>query len=147
MTLRCILPLIFVLTACTEEVPQVTANWGTPEYVATQFFQALYTDKNLDKAKALSTPEYADLMESYGTVRQVGRTLMNMSFDVVEVRVNSSGGNLREQYEDIAEIPILLTGQHDGKLLTEIRVVEVIQQRGKWVVTSVQVDKFASSAR
>jgi hypothetical protein len=110
-------------------------------------YQIFAVDKDLDKAKALSTPEYADLMESYGSVRQVGRTMMNMSFDSVEVRVNRSGGNLREQYEDSADIAILLTGQHDGKQVDEIRVVELIQHKGRWVVQTVQVDKFSSSAR
>lgn len=147
MTLRWILPLLLLLTACSEDAPVVNAQWGTPEYVATQFFQALYNDKDFGKAKALSTPKYADLMESYGSVRQVNRTLMNMSFDTVEIRVNHSGGNLRQQYENTAEISILLTGQHDGKRVDELRVVEMIQHNGNWVVQAVQVDKFASSAR
>lgn len=147
MTLRWILPFLFLLTACSEDAPVVNAQWGTPEYVATQFFQALYNDKDLDKAKALSTAKYAELMESYGSVRQVSRTLMNMSFDTVEIRVNRSGGNLREQYEDTAEIAILLTGKHDGKQVDELRVVEMIQHDGRWVVQAVQIDKFASSAR
>ncbi|MBZ9613614.1 hypothetical protein [Rheinheimera maricola] len=147
MTFRWILPVLLLLTACSEDAPTINAQWGSPEYVATQFLQALYIDKDLDKAKGLSTAEYAQLMESYGTVRQVGRTLMNMSFDSVEIRVNRSGGNLREQYENTAEIAILLTGQHDGKKVDEIRVVELIQLNGRWVVQAVQVDKFASSAR
>lgn len=147
MSSRWLLPMLFLLSACSEEPPPVNAQWGTPEYIASQFFIALYNDKDLDKAKALSTPEYADLMESYGNVRQVGRTMMNMSFDSVEVRVNRSGGNLREQYEDSADIAILLTGQHDGKQVDEMRVVELIQRKGRWVVQTVQVDKFSSSAR
>ena len=151
MTLRwslpLLLPLLLLLSACTEDKPAVNAQWGTPEYIATQFFQALYNDKDLEKAKALSTAEYAALMDSYGTVRQVGRTLMNMSFDSVDIRVNRSGGNLREQYENEAEIAILLTGQHNGKQIDELRNVELIQQKGRWVVKMVQVDKFSSSAR
>ena len=147
MTLRWLLPFRFLLSACSEEPPAVNAQWGTPEYIASQFFVALYNDKDLDKAKAFCTRDYADLMESYGSVRQVARTMMNMSFDSVEVRVNRSGGNLREQYDNSAEISILLTGQHDGKQVDELRVVELIQQRGRWVIKNVQVDKFSSSAR
>ena len=86
-------------------------------------------------------------MESYGTVRQVARTLLNMSFDHVDIRVNRTGGNLREQYENVADIALLLTGQHDGKQIDELRVVEMVQQNSRWVVKSVQVDKYSSSAR
>lgn len=139
--------LLLLLVACKDDTSKVNAQWGTPEYIATEFFQALYNDKDLEKAKKLSTKEYADLMESYGTVRQVGRTLMNMSFDSVEIRVNRSGGNLREQYEDVAEITLLLTGSHDGKQVDELRVVEMTKRNSSWVVSSVKVDKFSTSAR
>ena len=147
MTRVWFLPLLMLLLACREEQPSVNAQWGSPEYIATEFFHALYIENNLEKAKRLSTPKYADLMESYGSVRQVERTLINLSFDSVEIRVNRSGGNLREQYEDQADIELLLTGQHNGKKVDEMRVVEMIQQNGNWVVQSVKVDKFSSSAR
>lgn len=147
MTLRWLLPLLLLLVACSEEKPAVNAQWGTPEYIASEFFNAIYNEKDLEKAKHLSTKEYADLMESYATVRQVARTLLNMSFDHVDIRVNRSGGNLREQYEDVAKIDILLTGYHDGKQIDEMRTVELLQVKSKWLVNEVQVDKYSSSAR
>ena len=147
MTLRWLLPLLLLLVACSEEKPAVNAQWGTPEYIASEFFNAIYNEKDLEKAKHLSTKEYADLMESYATVRQVARTLHNMSFDHVDIRVNRSGGNLREQYEKTAEIALLLTGEHDGKQVTELRVVEMVEKNSRWVVNSVKVDKYSSSAR
>lgn len=147
MTLRWLLPLMLLLVACSEEKPAVNAQWGTPEYIASEFFNAIYNEKDLEKAKHLSTKEYADLMASYGTVRQVARTLLNASFDHVDIRVNRTGGNLREQYENVADIALLLTGQHDGKQVDELRVVEMVQQNSRWVVKSVQVDKYSSSAR
>jgi len=147
MKLYFLLPLFLLLAACSDDSPKVNAQWGTPEYIATEFFHALYNEKDLNKAKQLCTKEYADLMESYGTVRQVGRTLMNMSFDQVDIRVNRSGGNLREQYDNRADITLLLTGPHDGKQVDELRVVEMVKDGSRWVVQAVKVDKFASSAR
>lgn len=136
-----------LMLGCTEEKPKVNAQWGTPEYNASQFFHALYNDKDLQLAKQLSTAEYASLMDSYGTVRQVGRTLINANFDSVDIRVNRSGGNLREQYEDVAVIDILLTGLNDGKQIDELRSVELVKQNGRWLVNTVKIDKFSSSAR
>lgn len=147
MKLCWILPLLLLMVACSDNSPRVNAHWGTPEYIATQFFHALFNEKDLEKAKQMSTEDYAALMESYGTVRQVNRTLMNMSFDQVDVRVNRSGGNLREQYDNSAKITILLTGHREGKQIEELRVVEVIKRHNRWLVKAVQVDKFSSSAR
>mgnify|MGYP000666338452 CR=1 FL=1 len=143
----CLLLASVLMLGCTEEKPKVNAQWGTPEYNASQFFHALYNDKDLESAKQLSTKEYAALMDSYGTVRQVGRTLINANFDSVEIRVNRSGGNLREQYDNTAVIDILLTGQNDGKQIDELRSVELLEQNGRWLVNTVRVDKFSSSAR
>ncbi len=139
--------LALLLVACTEDKPKVNAQWGTPEYNASQFFHALYNEKDLEKAKQMSTAEYAELMASYGSVRQVVRTLINVSFDSVDIRVNRSGGNLREQYGDVAEIAILLTGTSNGKQVDELRNVEMVKQNGRWLVHRVKVDKFSSSAR
>jgi hypothetical protein len=147
MKLRFLLPLLLLLVACEDKKPEVNAQWGTPEYIASEFIHALYNEKDLAKAKKLSTKEYAALMESYGSARQVGRTLINASFDSVQIRVNRSGGNLREQYDNNADIALLLTGLHDGKQVDELRVVELVQQNSRWVVKSVQVDKYSSSAR
>jgi len=147
MKLRFLLPLLLLLVACKDDKPEVNAQWGTPEYIASQFMHALYNEKDLDKAKQLSTKEYAALMDSYGSVRQVTRTLLNASFDTVDIRVNRTGGNLREQYENVADIALLLTGVHNDKQVDELRVVEMVQQDSRWVVKSVQADKYSSSAR
>jgi hypothetical protein len=147
MKLRFLLPLLLLLVACKQEKPEVNAQWGTPEYNASQFIHAVYNEKDLAKAKQLSSKEFAALMDSYGSVRQVSRTLLNASFDTVEIRVNRTGGNLREQYDNVADIALLLTGQHDGKKVDELRVVEMVQENSRWVVKSVKADKYSSSAR
>lgn len=147
MKLHWLIPLTLLLAACTKEAPIVDAQWGTPDYVATQFFHAIYNDKDLETAKRLSTKEYAALMESYGSVRQVGRTLFNMSFDSVVIRINPTSGNVREQYDDHANILVVLTGQHDGKKVDEMREVEMVRRKSSWVVNTVKVDKYSSGAR
>ena len=74
--------IILGLTACKPS-NTVNAQLGSPEHIAGEFFQAIYNDKDLEKAQSMSTKEFANLIGSYGTARQVGRTLFNMSFDKV----------------------------------------------------------------
>lgn len=145
MKLHWILPLLLLLSACEEKAPPVNAQWGTPEFIATEFFDALYNDKDLEKAKKLSTPKYAALMESYGTPRQVVRTMFNMPFDKVTISVNRAGQNLREQYEDEAEVTLVFSGPHNGEQIAEMRVVTMVKLKGKWVVQNVKVDKFSKT--
>lgn len=145
MKLHWILPLLLLLSACEEKAPPANAQWGTPEFIATEFFDALYNDKDLEKAKKLSTPKYAALMEAYGTPRQVVRTMFNMPFDAVTISVNRAGQNLREQYEEEAEVTLVFSGPHNGEQVAEMRVVTMTKYKGKWVVQNVKVDKFSKT--
>lgn len=138
--------VLLVMSGC-ERNPEVNAQLGTPEYVAGQFFHVMYNEKDLAKAKAMSTSEYASLLSSYGTARQAGRTLLNMSFDKVQINVNRSGRNLREQYQDTATIQLILDGELDGNRIQEVRTVDLVRQRGKWLVSAIQSDKFSTSIR
>ncbi|WP_372625363.1 hypothetical protein [Arsukibacterium sp.] len=146
--MKMILPLLLsaaLLCACNEK-PKSNAHWGTPEHIATEFFHALYNEKDLEKAKSLSTDEFAALLDSYVTPRQVGRTLMNMSYDTVTIEVNRSGQNLRQQYDDNADITLVFSGERDGKKVDNLRTVSMVKKSGKWLVTEVQADPFSSTA-
>ena len=146
--MKMILPLLLsaaLLFACNEK-PKSNAHWGTPEHIATEFFHALYNEKDLEKAKTLSTDEFAALLDSYVTPRQVGRTLMNMSYDTVTIEVNRSGQNLRQQYDDNADITLVFSGERDGKKVDNLRTVSMVKKSGKWLVTEVQADPFSSTA-
>lgn len=138
--------LVLLLAGCKPN-PQVNAQLGTPEYIAGEFFHAIYNEKDLAKAKSMATADYASLLSSYGTARQAGRTLFNMNFDTVQINVNRSGRNLREQYQDGATIQMILDGEFDGKPLQDVRTVVLVRQRGKWLVSEVQADKFSTSIR
>ncbi|WP_214000973.1 hypothetical protein [Arsukibacterium sp.] len=136
---------LFLLGACGEK-PKSNAHWGTPEHIATEFFHALYNEKDLEKAKSLSTEEFAALLDAYVTPRQVARTLMNMSYDTVTIEVNRSGQNLRQQYDDDANVTLVFSGEHDGKQVDNLRTVTMVKQSGSWLVTAVKADPFSSTA-
>lgn len=135
---------LIVITGCNP-VDKFAAQTNTPEYVSAEFFRAIYNDKDLEKAKKLSTAEFAALMESYGTARQVGRSLFNMSFDSVNIVVNRTGQNLRQQYDNQANITLLFSGPHHGKRYDDVRVVELVKHQGRWLVKNVQQDKFSTT--
>ncbi|WP_333607202.1 hypothetical protein [Arsukibacterium sp.] len=141
-----VLALGTAMLACGEK-PNGNTHFGTPEHIATEFFHAIYNEKDLDKAKSLSTDELADLMASYGTVRQVARTLLNMSYDEITINVNRAGQNLREQYDNKANITLVFTGMHNDRQHENMRTVTLVKQRGNWRVAVLHQDRFSSSAR
>lgn len=141
-----LLSLLITLQACGDK-PQGNNPLGSPELVATEFFNAIYNEKDLEKAKSLSTAELADLLDSYGTVRQVARTLINMSYDQVTINVNRAGQNLRQQYDSDATITLVFTGMHNDTQHENIRSVSLVKQRTNWRVSAVHQDRFSSAVR
>lgn len=137
---------ILALVGC-EPSAKINTQLGSPEYIAEAFFHAIYNDKDLEKAQNMSTKEFASLLGSYGTARQAGRTLFNMNFDKVLINVNRSGRNLREQYQDHANIQLILDGEFDNRRIQETRVVVLVRHRGNWLVSEIQADKFSTSIR
>lgn len=135
-----------MLSGC-DPVAKVNTQLGSPEYIAGDFFEAIYNEKNLERAKKMSTPEFANLLASYGTARQAGRTLFNMNFDKVIINVNRSGRNLREQYQDEASVQLILDGEFDNRRIQETRTVVLVRQRGNWLVKEVIADKFSTTIR
>lgn len=131
------------LLACSEETPKVNADLGSPEFAAGEFFHALYTSKDLEKAKALSTTSYARILDAYGNTRGVVRTLYNMSFDEVAISIDRTGKNLREQYGNTAEITMLLEGKSNGNKRIELRIVKMVKQEGKWLVEGVKANPYS----
>lgn len=139
--------LLVFLNACSDPVPAIATQWGTPEAIATEFFDALYNDNDLDKVKSFCTAEYADLLESYATTRRVSRVLINVSFDQVTITINPSSRNVRQQYDEEAHISVVLTGQHQNKKIAELRSVVLVKQGGRWLVSAVKADKYSRTVR
>lgn len=138
--------LLLALNACNEPAPAIATQWGTPEAIATEFFDALYNADDLEKAKNFSTESYAKLLDSYGTTRQVSRILINVSFDEVVITINPSSRNVRQQYDNEAVISVVLTGLHRDKKIAELRSVTLIKQGGRWLVKAVKTESFKSPA-
>lgn len=132
-----------LLLACSDDAPKVNADLGSPEYAAGEFFHSLYTTKNLERAKALSTESYARILEAYGNTRGVVRTLYNMSFDEVTITIDRTGKNLREQYGNHAEITMLFEGKSNGNKKIEVRIVKMVKEDGRWLVEGIKPNPYS----
>lgn len=137
--------LIFalLLLSCSEDAPKVNADLGSPEFAAGEFFHSLYTTKDLERAKALSTKSYARILDAYGNTKAVVRILYNMSFDEVNISIDRTGKNLREQYGNNAEITMLFEGKSNGDKKIELRIVKMVKEDGRWLVEGIKSNPYS----
>jgi hypothetical protein len=153
-TLSSVALLIMGLTACggdeattSDSSENVTATAATaadsPEVTAVKFFEAIYLHNDIKEAKSHATPSMQRVLSSYSSGKAVARTLLNMSFDEVEITIEDTNKNVREFYTDKAEVMLIFTGKHDGNKQANMRMVKLVKQDGKWMISEIKNDPFA----
>lgn len=136
-----LLPILFLLTACGDNTKEI-ANVDDPEIVAIAFFEALYNEKNVEKAAAVCSPKLAKLILHYRSPQAVARHLFNMSYDKVEVKPDTSGVKVREQFKGTADITLYFDGYYQENRIKEVKRLSIVQHNGKWYIDKILKDPF-----
>ncbi|WP_231730925.1 hypothetical protein [Lacimicrobium alkaliphilum] len=146
-----IIPLLLILTAltaCTEADKSSGVgkygmmDKGTPEYAAISFFDYLYHDENIERAKTLSTDRMDRLLDNYRTNRNFQRHVINLPYDKVEMQIDSGNSNMRSEFADQASITIFFTGTLHNETVQDLRTVNLTKVNGEWLVDEIEADKF-----
>lgn len=156
--ISCLSAVVF-LSACgdsapanspTETDPAVQAVAGSaatatdsPELTAVDFFEAILVDNDLKEAKRHAAPSLKRVLDGYSSGKAVGRTLLNMSFDKVEITIEDTNKNVREFYTDKADVMLIFTGIKDDAKVVNMRMVKMEKHKGKWLVVVIKDDPFA----
>jgi|TARA_R100001377_G_C3173755_1_gene104033 hypothetical protein len=131
-----------LLTACGEDNSKKITSVDNPELVAIAFFDALYNEKNVEKAASVCNPQLARLILHYRSPGAVARHLFNMSYDKVEIKPDSAGVKVREQFKDNANITIYFDGYYQNNRMKDVKRLAIIQRDGKWFIDKVLKDPF-----
>ena len=137
-----LLSSVFLLTACDSDDSKKITTVNNPEIVALAFFDALYNEKNIEKAASVCNPKLARLILHYRSPQAVARHLFNMSYDKVEMKPDSSGVKIREQFKGTANITVYFDGYYQDKRFKEVKRLAVVQRDGKWFIDKILKDPF-----
>lgn len=102
--------------------------------VATAFFNAIYNEKNLEKAMSLSSNEFRLEMEKYHTVHNVARRLFNMSFDSVSLHTSAKKKQILDDYNIQVTMTVQFTGKRDGSKYKDYKKIQLIKEDNVWLV-------------
>jgi len=130
------------LSACGGDNEKKITTVDDPEIVALAFFDALYNEKNVEKAASVCSPKLAKLVLHYRSPQAVARHLFNMSYDRVEVKPDSSGVKIREQFKGAANITIYFDGYYQEERIKDVKRLAIVQKNGKWYIDKVLKDPF-----
>jgi hypothetical protein len=134
--------LTLLLSACFNKDTSKITSVNDPEIVAMAFFDALYNERNIEKAASVCTPKLARLILHYRSPEAVGRHLFNMSYDKVQMSPDSHGVKIREQFKGNANITIYFDGSYQGSRIKDVKRLAIVQQKGKWFIDKLLKDPF-----
>jgi hypothetical protein len=117
---------LFFVSACGSGDDEIT-NIDNPELVAVAFFDALYNEKNVQKAASVCDPKLARLILHYKSSGAVARHLFNMSYDKVTIKPDDSGVKLRKQFNKKAKITLYFNGYYQDNHLKDVKRISLIQ--------------------
>jgi hypothetical protein len=140
-----LLCFLLVLTACGEmKEKKKEGKFGMmdkniPEYAALQFFRHIYMDKDINGALVVSSPKMTRLLQSYRTNKNVQRHVLNMRFDEVKIEPHAGSAGRNEFAKD-AQVTLFFEGTLDDNILKDMRVVNLVRPKNKWLVDEVSLE-------
>lgn len=141
-TLSIIFIFLFFLSACSgeEEINEIE----NPKFVAVAFFEAIYNEKDIDKAASVCSPKLARLLLHYKTPQSVARHLFNMSFEkAIDIRPDDSGVKIRERFKDKIAVTIYIEGYYDDSIVKHVKRLLLVQNDDdQWIVDEILKDPF-----
>lgn len=133
---------LFIVSACGDSREKIT-EIDNPELVAVAFFNALYNEKDVQKASSVCSPKLARLILHYRSSQAVARHLFNMSYDKVNIKPDDSGVKIRKQFKNKAKITLYFDGYYQDNQLKDVKRISLIQTKGgKWVINEILKDPF-----
>lgn len=135
-----IIALVLLLSACNDK-DEIT-ELDNPDMVAIAFFNALYNEKDINKAASVCSPKMARIILHYRSHQAVARHLFNMSYDEVVIEPESKGVKVREQFKDQAKITVYFTGTYNKSIHKNVKRVSLVHLDGKWVIDAILKDPF-----
>ncbi|WDE03428.1 hypothetical protein SG34_018770 [Thalassomonas viridans] len=135
-----VLGVLFLLSGCTESEDVIQIEH--PEKVAVAFFEALYNEKNIEKAASACSPALSRIIRHYRSPQAVARHIFNMSYDQVEIKPDDSGVKVREQFKNKAVITIYFDGYYQENRFKDVKRLSLIQQDNKWLIDKILKDPF-----
>jgi hypothetical protein len=133
---------LILLSACTKEDKNKIHTVENPEVVAVAFFDALYNEKNIQKAASVCSPQLARIILHYKSTKAVARHLFNMSYDSVVISPDDSGVKVREQFKNSAVITIFFDGMYHDDKIKDVKRLSLVQIDNNWVIDKILKDPF-----
>lgn len=120
-----------IILGCNSEEKKVKVS---EKQVAMSFFDAIYNEKNVDKALLLSSKSFKKELEKYHTASNIAYRLFKMRFDTVSLHTSAMKTQIIDQYNVQVTMMVQFTGKRNGKTYKDYRRIRLIKENNIWLV-------------
>ncbi|MCL1107437.1 hypothetical protein [Shewanella algicola] len=139
MKLIALLLLMFV-SGCEQSAENGQPKL-TPEQVSLGFFQAIYIDKDVQKAKQFVAPDIAEVMDHYHIASAVQRHVLGLSMKQVTMSIDEIDIDFFRKFTDDVTVVVKMEGLKGGREWVDDRTIRLHKKGNSWVIVEILPEK------
>lgn len=146
-------PLLFVaalisIVACSPSqehngdiVNSDKASLRTPELTSLGFLEAIYIDRDVDKAKLYVNDSLKEILGHYYIASSVQRYVLNLSMTEVELEVDEVDIDFFRKFTDDVTVIVKIKGRRGGQEWIDDRTLRLHKRSGNWIIVEIMPEK------
>ncbi|MFV0597153.1 hypothetical protein [Shewanella sp.] len=132
------LSLLF-LFGCGE--PTDKEHVLTPEEVSLGFFNAIYVDRDVEKAKLYVDAPLKEVLTHYYIAAAVQRNMLGLSMTNVEMEIDDIDIDFFRKFTKDVMVVVKMKGLKGGQPWIDDRTLRLHKISGKWIIVEIMPEK------
>ena len=139
MRILAFISLVF-LFGCGPDNSSAEAN-RTPEQVSLGFFNAIYVDRDVEKAKQFVSEPMQEVLTHYYIASAVQRHVLNLSMTQVQMEIEEIDIDFFRKFTDDVTVIVKMKGLKAGQPWIDDRTIRLHKDGSSWVIIEVLPEK------
>lgn len=132
---------VFFLSACEQSTDPNAQPKLSPEQVSLGFFQAIYVDNDVEKAKQFVAPDIQEVMDHYHIASAVQRHVLGLSMKQVTMSIDEIDIDFFRKFTDDVTVVVKMEGLKGGRQWVDDRTIRLHKKGNTWVIVEILPEK------
>ena len=132
--------LLFNLSACTQSDDNGQPLLS-PEQVTLAFFNAIYIERDVEKAERFVTSDLKEIIDHYHIASQVQRHVLGLSMSQVTISIDEIDIDFFRKFTDDVTVKVKIEGLKGGKDWIDDRTIRLHKNANTWIIVDILPEK------
>ncbi|WP_373316321.1 hypothetical protein [Shewanella schlegeliana] len=117
------------------------ASLRSPELTSLGFLNAIYVDRDVEKAKLYVDASLKEILSHYYIASSVQRYVLNLSMTEVELEVDEVDIDFFRKFTDDVTVIVKIKGLRGGQPWIDDRTLRLHKRNGNWIIVEIMPEK------